>query len=357
MSEHELTHHTFGNTGLRMPRVVFGATALGNLFVAMRDDAKTQLVRQWLTSMPRPIAIDSAGKYGAGLSLEVIGRELRNANVDPADVILSNKLGWRRIPLTGPEPTFEPGVWMDIFHDAVQDISYDGILRCHEEGVRMLGDYKPQLVSVHDPDEYLHCASDTEDRQRRMKDIQGAYRALGELRDAGEVVGVGVGAKDWKVIRELSDHCQLDWVMMANSFTIMHHASELVEFVEWLATRKVALINSAVTHGGFLTGGDFFDYRKVKPSDPQDAIRLDWRETFAGLCAKYGQSPYNVAVAFAASHPAVTSLALSTSNPARVTSMVESVSTKVPTELWRTLIDFRMIDVEYGERFLLVSSR
>ena len=62
------THHPFGNTGLSLPRVVFGATVLGNLFVAPSDEQKRELIRQWYASMPKPIAIDSAGKYGAGLS-------------------------------------------------------------------------------------------------------------------------------------------------------------------------------------------------------------------------------------------------------------------------------------------------
>ena len=112
-------HQSFGRTGLEMPRVVFGATCLGNLFVAMSDAAKAELVRQWFAQMPKPVAIDSAGKYGAGLSLEVIGRELSAMGIDQSDVIISNKLAWRRVPLTTPEPTFEPGVWIDIQHDAV----------------------------------------------------------------------------------------------------------------------------------------------------------------------------------------------------------------------------------------------
>ncbi|WP_252734005.1 hypothetical protein [Pseudoalteromonas sp. C2R02] len=30
--------------------------------------------------------------------------------------------------LTSDEPTFEPGAWFNLKHDAVQDISYQGIL-------------------------------------------------------------------------------------------------------------------------------------------------------------------------------------------------------------------------------------
>jgi D-threo-aldose 1-dehydrogenase len=344
---HESTHRPFANTGLEIPRVVFGATVLGNLFVAMSDAAKRELIKEWFAQMPAPVAIDTAGKYGAGLSLEVIGRELAALDVDPSDVIISNKLAWRRVPLTTPEPMFEPGVWIDIEHDAVQEISYDGIMRCYDDGCRMLGDYRQQLISVHDPDEYLAAATGDADREQRLADITGAYRALSELRDQGRAAGVGVGAKDWRVIRELDQHCDFDWVMMANSFTIMNHPPELVEFIDSLAQRNVAVINSALMHGGFLVGGDFLDYRKIDPSDPGDAESLRWREQFVDVCRHHGQQPFDVAVAFGTSHPAITSVALSTSRPERVESMVRAATREMPAEVWASLREAGLIDPDY----------
>ena len=50
---------------------------------------------------------DSAGKYGAGLALEVLGKALEELGVPPEKVLISNKLAWKRVPLTTPEPTFE----------------------------------------------------------------------------------------------------------------------------------------------------------------------------------------------------------------------------------------------------------
>ncbi len=341
------THHPFGRTGLMMPKVVFGATVLGNLFVALRDEQKHELIAEWFRQVPKPVAIDSAGKYGAGLSLEVIHRELAALGVDPDDVVISNKLAWRRIPLTTPEPTFEPGVWIDLDRDAVQDISYDGIIRCHENGCEILGPYKPKLVSIHDPDEYLDAAVDQDDRARRLDDILGAYRALTELRDAGEFRGIGVGAKDWRTVRELDQYCDFDWVMMANSLTIMNHPPELIAVVDSLADQGVAIINSAVTHGGFLTGGKFLDYRPIDPSDRADAERLAWREKYAAVCGRHDRSPYEVAVAFGASHPGFASIALSTSSPGRVASMVNAAGAKMPAELWDDLRSAGLIAPDY----------
>ena len=347
MPDSNLQHRPFGNTGLSVPPVVFGATVLGNLFVAMNDDEKRELIRQWFAQMPKPIAIDSAGKYGAGLSLEVIGRELKNLGVAPSDVVISNKLAWRRIPLATPEPTFEPGVWINIDHDAIQEISYDGILRCFEDGQSMLGGYPQQLVSVHDPDEYLDAATDADDRNRRLSDIVEGYRALTELRDGGKVAGVGVGAKNWKIIRELDQHCQFDWVMMANSFTIMNHPPELLEFIDSLSLRNVAIINSALTHGGFLVGGKFCDYQPIDVDNPQHARCLQWRDSFTNACEQHSVSPYKVCVAFGASHPAINAVALSTSDPKRVKTMIDAAVSPLDGEIWNTLKTRGLISAEY----------
>jgi len=333
---------------LDLPPIVFGATTLGNLFVARSDTEKQALIRAWFQHAPAgQVVIDTAGKYGAGLALEVLRRELETLHIDPANVLISNKLAWRRVPLTTPEPTFEPGAWIDIQHDAVQDISYDGILRCWQDGNELLGPYRARLLSVHDPDEYLAAASDTQDRQRRLDDILGAYRALMELRERGEATAIGVGAKDWRIIRELDQHVELDWVMLANSFTIMNHPAELIELIASLAARDITVINSALMHGGFLTGGDHCDYRRLDPTRPADAEKLRWRQQFQETCDQLGVSPFDVAVAFGKSHPGIRSVALSTSRPERVVELVASATANFPAEVWQALQQQQLIDPAY----------
>lgn len=335
-----------GQTTLQIPPIVFGATTLGNLFREVAPQDKSDIVEQWMHSGLSTVVIDSAGKYGAGLSLEVIGCELQRLGIDPGDVLISNKLAWRRVPLTTPEPTFEPGAWFGLQHDAVQDISYSGILRCWEEGNTLLGNYSAQIVSVHDPDEYLAAARDAEDRRRRLNDIVDAYRALHELKASGQVAAVGVGAKNWRTIFELDRYCQLDWVMFANSFTIMHHPPELVEFMDSLASRYIGVINSALFHGGFLLGGRFFDYRLVDPHDVQDQQRLAWRARFEQSCQALGLSPFAVGVAFGRAHPAVTAVALSSSRADRVAEHVRAASATLPDQVWQALKDQGLISAD-----------
>ena len=197
---------SLGRNGPVVPPIVFGTSALGNLYAAHPPERKLAVLREMFRDGARPVVLDSAGKYGAGLALETIGRGLRALGVRPEEVLLSNKLGWLRVPLSGPEPTFERGLWLGLEHDAEQAVGYEGILRCWEQGCALLGPpFRPALVSVHDPDELLARARTPAERDRAWHELLEAYRALDELKRRGEVGFVGVGAKDWTTIRALAD--------------------------------------------------------------------------------------------------------------------------------------------------------
>jgi D-threo-aldose 1-dehydrogenase len=190
-----------------------------------------------------------------------------------------------------------------------------------------------QLVSVHDPDEYMAMADSEADRQRSLSDVLSAYRALAKLKEAGQAQAVGIGSKDWQVVRLIADQAPLDWVMLANSLTIYRHPPDVVKFVEQLAERGIAVINSAVFHAGFLTGGRFFDYRLATPD--REAHVFAWREKFVELCRKHGVSPMTACVQFALSPPGVAAVSLNTSRPERIAENVAAVEAHVPQMFWR----------------------
>src|SRR4051812_36025748 len=220
-----------------LPPIIFGTSGLGNLFVALDEEVKFNIVKECVQLSKGKVVFDSAGKYGAGLALETLGKYLKELNVSPADVIISNKLGWVRTELKTAEPTFEPGVWKGLKHDAVQRISYKGIIECFEQGNELLNGYIPQMVSVHDPDEYLAAAKDERHAQQLYGDILDAYKALFDLKRQGRVSAVGVGAKDWRIIQRIAADIALDWVMIANSMTIKNHPPELLHFINELHSK------------------------------------------------------------------------------------------------------------------------
>jgi len=338
-----------GKNELICSRIIYGTSYLGNLYRELTAEEKMALIQEWFSVEGDRVMIDSAGKYGAGLALEVIGRGLHKLGIRPDQVTISNKLGWYRIPLKGAEPTFEPGAWANLQFDAVQKISYKGILECWEQGCELLGGrYKPALVSVHDPDEYLMTATGEADRKKRLNDILDAYRALFELKKKGEVKAVGIGSKDWTIIRELYEHVSLDWVMLANQFTIYHHPKEIIHFMDQLDRNGVKIINSAIFNAGFLTGGDYFDYRLVYAEHPAYRQLFAWRKRFFSACEKFHIAPGDACLKFALSAPQISAVALNPGKPHRMAHNRKVLKEELDKAFWQELKSEGIIDREYS---------
>lgn len=321
---------------------------MGNIYQATSFDTKLSIVKACIENAPGGVAVfDTAGKYGAGLSLESLGQCLKVLGVPKEKVIISNKLAWYRVPLTTPEPTFEPGVWVELENDAVQKISYDGIIECFEQGNQLLGDYSSQMASIHDPDEYLQAAVNAEDEAKRYQDILDAYRALNELKAQGRVASVGVGAKNWRSIERISKDIRLDWVMIANSLTIHSHPQELLDFLKQLDQQGVTIINSAVFNGGFLIGSDFYNYVKVDPLTEAGADLYQWREKFFAICAAHHILPAEACFSFGSRFPFISSVALSTTKAEKVKGNVEMATKILPPDFWKAMVAEGLLEKEF----------
>ena len=338
------------NTGIKIPSIIFGTSALGNLYKSLDRNTKLEIVRECLSSVDGPVVFDTAGKYGAGLALEELGRVLSELEVKPEKVVISNKLGWLRTELITAEPSFEKGVWIDINFDARQEISKDGINRCLEQGKQLLGAaYHPRMLSVHDPDEYLAKAGDdTGLRNKLFNDILEAYKVLFEFKKRKGSIAVGIGAKDWKVIRKITEYIYLDWVMIANSLTLYSHPEELVKFMSDQRDKGIIIINSAVFNGGFLIGGDHFNYRPLNRENPEELKVFKWRESFFKLCDNFRVRPSHACIRFGMSHPAVSSIALNTSDPGHVKINVFEVENDVASGFFSAMKEKGLIDKNYS---------
>jgi D-threo-aldose 1-dehydrogenase len=332
---------------LNLPPVIFGTSGLGNLFTALAEEEKLNIISECVRLSKDRVVFDSAGKYGAGLALQTLGTCLKQLNVPQDKVIISNKLGWFRTRLKTKEPTFEPGVWKNLKHDAVQKISYDGILECFEQGNELLGGYIPQMVSVHDPDEYINSAKDHHYAEKLYNDILEAYDALHDLKTHGEVQFIGVGAKDWKIIKRIAGDIQLDWIMIANSMTIKSHPKELLDFIAKMETTGVYVINSAVFHSGFLVGSNYFDYKLIERGTLKNHALYQWRDHFFEKCNKFNVMPSEACVQFSLNVPGVKSIALNTTNSARVQSNLRMVNTNIPLEFWQELKINDLIELNF----------
>lgn len=326
-----------------LPNIIFGTSALGNLYKDPGFEQKCSVVEQIINHGNSPLYFDTAGKYGAGLALESLGRALKSLNVAPSDVVISNKLGWKRVPLTAAEPTFEPGAWVNLEYDAEQCISYDGILECFHQGNELLGDYNSRVVSLHDPDEYLAKANGEKDLKNRKENVLSAYQALSELKSSGLVDSIGVGSKDADTLAFVADNIDLDWAMFACSFTPYSHPEKVKESMQRFSEKGIKIINSAVFHGGFLIGSDYFDYAKVSRNSHQKLYQ--WRDLFFECCQEFSVDPALVCVQFSFKYSPAISVALNTSSPERVAYNLQLVRQTIPEAFWQKLSHCGLITV------------
>ena len=112
---------------MKLNPIIFGTSCLGNLYREIPMETKVAVAAEWFKAYPHP-TIDSAGKYGAGLSLECIGRALkarlasdeewkRGIGRPHASTYLNGEMwydDWNsapRPPEGAPEPKEAFGVW------------------------------------------------------------------------------------------------------------------------------------------------------------------------------------------------------------------------------------------------------
>ena len=176
-----------------------------------------------------------------------------------------------------------------------------------------------------------------------FQEILESYRALFDLKKQGKVKAVGIGSKDWTIIRELYEYVPFDWVMLANSYTIFSHPEELVQFMDKLKEDNVGIINSAVFNGGFLCGGEKFDYQDIDQDSKKGKIIYPWREAFNSICEQHGLNPADVCLHFGLSHPAIVSIALNTSKPEKMKRNVEILNDSIPASFWKDLKKEKLI--------------
>jgi D-threo-aldose 1-dehydrogenase len=138
--------------------------------------------------------------------------------------------------------------------------------------------------------------------------------------------------------------------MIANSMTVHSHPQELVEFMQELEEQGTLIINSAVFNGGFLTGSAYYNYRLTDPV--KDKHLYHWRELFRKLCTDHQIKPVEACVAFGLNGPGVTSIALNTTNPDRVSQNVALASLKIPAQFWKEMKEYGLIEKSYASSYL-----
>ena len=304
----------FGRTGLKVSRICLGTNMYGAGYV---DDERAVSVIKHAFEQGINF-IDTADVYNSGRSEEVVGRAVKDRR---HDFVVATKAG---MPMG-------PGV-----HD--KGLSRKHLMHAVEASLRRLGTDYIDLYQAHAPD----AETPLEETLGTLDDLvrQGKIRYIGCSNHPA-----------WRVCRALwvSDKrgmARYESVLFEYNFSRRDAEAELFPLCQ---EQQLALMPFQVLMGGLLTGA--YDPSKEPPSDSHlahahargakqrywNASRFEIVDRLKKIAADAGFTPPQMALAWALSKPAITSVIAGASKPEQVTLNAKAAAIKLPQDVLKEM--------------------
>src|SRR5579875_932173 len=195
------TPRPVSRTNLTVTALGLGTAPLGGLYA---DVPLPQALDVLDCAWERGIRyFDTAPMYGLTRSEHLTGHVLREKS-EPFVIstkvgrLMTNARAGRALPPEPPKNPLDPG-----FHNALPfreifDYSYDAIMRSYDDSQQRLGMRKIEILFVHDIGRVTH--GPLHDHHWSQLTKGGGFRALAELKAAGNIAGFGLGVNEWEAI-------------------------------------------------------------------------------------------------------------------------------------------------------------
>lgn len=331
-----------GRTDVPVTQMAIGTVPIGGLFDGVSyDEARAVLETGWESGVR---FFDVAPLYGYGSAERVVGDVLRDKPRESFS--LATKVG-RLLLETGPPEREDTTVlyqgeqrFRDT--DAVKpyfDFTYDAVMRSIEASRQRLGIDRFDVLHIHDPEWFMDEA------------IDGAFRALDELRSAGVVGAIGIGSNNWETHAELARRADFDCFLLAGRYSLLDQ-SALDELLPLCGEQGVAVIAASVFNSGILAHpdpgsisgvsadpGSMPDWKdnvtfNYEPADPAVVNRAD---RINAICRRHRVPLMAAALQFPLHHPAVPCVLVGPRTPEHVDVNNEMLRVPIPADLWAEL--------------------
>jgi D-threo-aldose 1-dehydrogenase len=315
--------------GLRLTRLGMGCAPIGGLYQAVTEsEARAAVDAAWDIGLRY---FDTAPYYGFTLSERRLGAALRARPRD--EYVVSTKAGRVLVPDAGVRRG-DCG-WADpLPYRPYYDYSYDGIMRSHEDSLARLGIEHIDILFVHDIGRATHRVLHGS-YWRQL--TGGGFRALEELRAAGQVRAIGLGVNEWEVVADAMQECALDCTLLAGRYTLLEQAA-LTPFLDDCRRQGNAIVIGGPFNSGVLAGARTFDYADA----PADVVARV--EALAAVCREFDTPLPAAALQFPMAHPAVVSCIPGPRDVAQLRQNAAWFDLPVPPALWQALKQCGLID-------------
>lgn len=266
--------------------------------------------------------VDTAPFYGFGRAERVVGDAIRGR-----DYTLSTKVG--RVLAPGPDPDpAQSGMNDPLPFHPVYDYSYDGVMRSFEASLHRLGVDRIDILLAHDIGEMQHGV---DENRRHFGDLEdGGYRAMDELRRAGDIKAIGLGVNESAVCLEALKIGDWDTFLLAGRYTLLEQ-NPLNDLIPACMHRGVTLIVGGPFNSGILVGREMWNYAKA-PDDVVARVRQ-----IGDICADHKVELPVAALQFPLAHPVVSSIIPGARDRGELDGIVKWASTATPNSLWTDL--------------------
>ncbi|MBV2144917.1 aldo/keto reductase [Falsochrobactrum sp. TDYN1] len=329
------TRRKIASTGLEVTALGIGSAPLGGLYADVPSaQALEMLDAAWDLGIRY---FDTAPMYGLTRSEHLVGQVLRERD---GSHVLSTKVGrlmtteraGRKLPPEPPKNPLDPGWWNGLPFREVFDYSYDGVMRSFDDSQQRLGMTRLDILYVHDVGRVTHA--DLHEYHWSALTKGGGFRALQELKEAGDIKGFGLGVNEWEAIRDALEETDLDVCMLAGRYSLLDRdAGET--FLSLAERRDVSLVLAGVYNSGILaapkSGHKKFNYADA---DPKIVARV---EALRGVCEDYGVPLAAAAIRFPVRHPAATCIVIGAKTATHLRQNVEWFDTDLPEAIWDDL--------------------
>ena len=296
-----------GRSGVAVPRIGFGATALSDMpdtyGYSVGEERALATIRAIL-DQPDGF-IDTSRNYGLGRSEALIGKIVREHGGWPAGRILSTKL--------------------DRDMDTLR-FDADRARRSLEESLSALGVDHVDILHLHDP-EYASDMSDVTGRG-------GALDALMRMKEEGLARAVGLAAGRVDIMMPLLRDWDFDALITHNRYTLVNRNAE--PMLELAVARGIAVLNAAPYASGALAKGAGSQQRYVYQVATEDVLRPI--RQVEEVCARHGIPLGAAALQFSLRDPRILSTICGVSRPERIAETLQWADWPISEQAWSELL-------------------
>ena len=326
-----------GKTDVHLTELGCGGSQLGGMFAPLSDEQAAAALRA--ASDQGVGYFDTSPFYGRGQSEHRIGRHLRDPDV--AGAVVSTKVGRVLFRPPDPEGLDCPDAVDGLPFDFRFDYSYDGILRSYQDSLQRMGRRRVDILFVHDLDGVMHPSADSV--EHHLAQLQDGWRALDELRAAGEIRAIGVGVNVLGMIPRFLNDFDVDAFLIAMPYTLLDQEA-LVEELPLCVDRGVGVVIGAPFCSGILATGAVADatYGYESTPDPVRRKALAIQE----VCDRHQVPMRAAALQFPLAHPSVASVIPGVVSPEQVADNIAMLHCPIPAAFWADLKDQGLLLVD-----------